>query len=322
MKLFLTYLKQKINANQAPKDYLDKNQGSGLFFNDFNDGFWQQTCLILITLRDVFLSFTLVFLASYPLAQAILMLISSVVVIAYLMIFRPPKQVRTFIQILVMEIIVLISNVYLLLLVIWDHQEGDHSIHNPSLAIIILNFIYIVISLIAAVVEFGIAVNELCQKGKLKTSPETMTQPFDLQTQSSMYSPTERRFDFSSRSFTGEESNVRLKGSMKTAGGRVQPPNLNESITYSSPLENHEAVNGNRGPTVIRGSLRDRFRRSLNKDIEQEGESPIKFKLSDDPPVRYENRELYPGPGPGQSNPGQSGNSELIKNLIARRNNL
>jgi len=213
------------------------------------------------------------------------MLISSVIGIVYLIFCRPLKKARTHIQILLMEVIILISNIYLLVLVIWDHQENDHLISHPSLAIIILNFVYVIISLLAAVIEVGIVINGLC---KSKVAPEPKSQSVDLHFYTTVFAPEDKELDFSNRSFAGEESDVQL-GAATQANGRI---NLTESITDIRLRENYEVVQRNKRRILFRDNIRDHFRRnSLAKDIEQEEESVIKRQSTNNSSIQDKNME-------------------------------
>jgi len=205
----------------------------------------------------------------------------------------------------------------------WDHQESDRSIDNPSLAIIILNFVYIVISLVAAVIEFGIEITGLCNK------VEPISQSLDLYKHTSAVLPADRKQDFFNRSLVGEESFVQLKTAANTSNSIIQPINLNMSITDMSQLENHEVVRRNKRLTLVRNTatMSSHFRRNSSKkdlehlqrdrnlglgqiqstvhsyskkksvhryvdqswdETEQASESPRKLRLKDNSPARYE----------------------------------
>ena len=103
------------------EQFKTRHKGFKTLFSDFKDvSFAHQAFLLFFILRSVVAGITLAFLFKYPLAQIIIFNLSSVILLAYIIILKPFEKGVDFIQQITFEIAIFIVNISLLVAAVLD----------------------------------------------------------------------------------------------------------------------------------------------------------------------------------------------------------
>lgn len=131
-----------------------------LYMNFREKSVFQHSCMFFILLRVYFFNITIGYLFEYPLAQAILLTLMSVLMLGYFTITRPYKNPLELIKTLTYEAVIAVVNICVLILAIMDHKgiENTESRRRLGDAIIISNVVFNLMAVFYLVVEFVIKV--------------------------------------------------------------------------------------------------------------------------------------------------------------------
>ena len=131
------------NSNEKSTTELDQFQaryeGIKTLFQDFKDtSFTHQAFLLFFAIRSVITGLCLSLLFEHPLAEAIIMLITSLIILAYIVVLRPFKNMLDNLQQIVFELVLLIVSGSLLIIATLDKENGDHVHRKHKAAQVIL----------------------------------------------------------------------------------------------------------------------------------------------------------------------------------------
>ena len=128
---------QKIKRDQGKADdktptkldeFKAQHEGIKTLFADFkDDSFVHQAFLLFFVIRSIATALFLTLLFEHPLSEAILLTIMSILLLTYIMVFMPFKNVLDNLQQFGFELILLIANASVLTLARLDREDGDHT---------------------------------------------------------------------------------------------------------------------------------------------------------------------------------------------------
>ena len=156
-KILLKY--QKIKAESIALEHFTKHyQGFQLFYNDFKDSsIFHQSVLFVMVIKDILFSLIITTLFEYPLVQALLTLMLSLLMVAYYLIKRPFKNTFEAAQQVIYEIIILIVTINIMILAVLDDDNSmDVTARNSiSKVIIVLNFCFNFLAFLFLLAKIG-----------------------------------------------------------------------------------------------------------------------------------------------------------------------
>ncbi len=110
---------QKTDQKETEEKYLN----CGVLYLSFrNCSFMQRSCMFFILLRIYLFNVVIGYLFDHPLAQAILIVLMSFLMLAFLSIQRPHKKTFELIKAITFESIIFVVNISILILAIMDHK--------------------------------------------------------------------------------------------------------------------------------------------------------------------------------------------------------
>jgi len=163
-------------TNEIDKSEEDKENRfmtCGVLFMNFKEkSVLQHSCMFLILIRVYFFNIIIGYLFEYPLAQAILLVIMSTLMLGYFSIARPYKNSLELIKIMTYETIIAVVNICVLILAIMDHKGIENSESRRKLgdAIIISNMIFNLMAVFYMIVEFIIKIIKVYGRRKTITA--------------------------------------------------------------------------------------------------------------------------------------------------------
>ncbi len=171
--IFLLKNYQKIKQQNAEmlSQFVNKNKGSFVLFNDFKDySFLRQSFLLLLTARDLIFSLLLATMFDHPLGESIFILCLNIAMVVYLILKPPFKSVFDATQQLFYEVIALIVNVCILIMAIMDEINSTGTDIRTFIGklIIATNMIFNFGSLAFMLVKAFMTCKEIYQAHKLK----------------------------------------------------------------------------------------------------------------------------------------------------------
>lgn len=144
-------IRRALNSTDDKSKTFDKlthfmitHQAAKTLLADFKDSkFSYQAFLLYFTLRSIIHNLVLATLFDYPVPQAAIFVITSVLMFGYVVVMRPFEKLLSNIQQICLEMLILIVNVSLLVVAITDHSENhnDDVVHNVGEIIITVNTI-------------------------------------------------------------------------------------------------------------------------------------------------------------------------------------
>jgi len=299
VRLLFKYQKKKRQAiqqknNEILDEFLDQNKGSKVFFDDFKDELSQQAFLLFVAFRDMFLSFTITLLVSSPFQQTIIMLAFSVMIILYLIFWRPLDSKKALVEVTVLELIIGATILCLMVLAYTDKPGEENSRQSLCLAIIILNFIFIGLSLLGTIIDLMVGIWALCKR-LLKSRKVSKVQDQQIVTLESDASclPHGAKFDTSRIDAFENDTCGNLKNSSSDRNSSpLKSLNSYDSILgENSPVKNEVATQDNqlpeiqtnlntinnlrRNPNLVRERIRNRLRLRENFSIFQDPQEHI-----------------------------------------------
>ena len=119
-------------------------EGVKALFDDFKDtSFIHQAYLLFFVIRSVIVALCLSLLCEHPLAEALIFLITSVMLLAYVIVFRPFKNLLENLQQIVFEGVLFVANGCLLIIATLDKESGNH-IHEKHKAAEVILFMNVI----------------------------------------------------------------------------------------------------------------------------------------------------------------------------------
>ena len=156
-KILLRY--QKIKTESTALEHFTKHyQGFQLFYNDFKDSsLFHQSVLFVIVSKDILFSLITTTLFEYPLVQALLTLMLSLLMVAYYLIKRPFRSAFEAAQQVIYEIIILIVTINIMILAVLDDDNSMDvtARNNTSKVIIVLNFCFNFLAFLFLLAKIG-----------------------------------------------------------------------------------------------------------------------------------------------------------------------
>ena len=199
--IFLLSQYQGLNQEKSQIErFLYKYENIKLIFKDFKDiNFFTQSFLWIHITRALISSLLFAALFEYPLLQVLLLLVLNLCVVAFLLIKKPFKEpLGTFSQ-LFCEVILLIANICMLIMAIFDQIDSYPAavLQHLGRAVIILNDILLLGSAILMIIEIlrslylsykakkktlipSVAVKSLPSLQKARLNPDMVNSTYDL----------------------------------------------------------------------------------------------------------------------------------------------
>jgi len=146
------------NGKSALESFLQKHENVKVFFQDFKDSdFLKQSFLLIYVGRSIISNIIITTLFEYPLLQTLMLTGLNVLILAYLMICRPFKEILNASGQYFCEGVLLMVNVSMLGMTIIDEmsEKPEGVVENFSKLIIVLNMALLVGSLVFMLLSIG-----------------------------------------------------------------------------------------------------------------------------------------------------------------------
>jgi len=143
---------------QRFKAFLEKYENFKMFFQDFKDSdLFQQSFLLIYVGRSIISNIVITTLFEYPLLQTLLLTGLNVLILIYLMVCRPFKEVFNAAGQYFCEILLLVVNVSMLGMSIIDNmaERPEKAVERFSKIVIIMNMVLVVGSLVFMLLSIG-----------------------------------------------------------------------------------------------------------------------------------------------------------------------
>ncbi len=142
-------VKRNFGAKAETKQHFDKfiadHEGIQVIFGDFKDqSLIHQSFILILTIRDILFSIILTTLFEHPLTECVLILLMNIVMLLYLVIKKPFREVFAQVQQIVLELITFIVNVSVLILAILDKRQLEAFDQRKTIGklLIIINMVF------------------------------------------------------------------------------------------------------------------------------------------------------------------------------------